>query len=54
MNTTHDKPSNGIYSASNSIKPFNFFCSARGAKTVQLAGDFNHWHPILMAQREDS
>jgi len=54
MNTTHDKPSNGIYSASNSIKPVNFFCSARGAKTVQLAGDFNHWHPILMAQREDS
>src|SRR5208283_4632433 len=36
MNTTHDKPSNGIYSANNSIKPVNFYCSARGAKTVQL------------------
>jgi 1,4-alpha-glucan branching enzyme len=53
MNTLHEKSSNGIYSANNSIKPVNFYCSARGAKMVQLAGDFNHWYPILMAQRED-
>ena len=48
MNTLHEKSSNGIYSANNSIKPVNFYCSARGAKMVQLAGDFNHWYPILM------
>jgi 1,4-alpha-glucan branching enzyme len=53
MNNTHDKPSDGILSANNAIKPVDFSCSARGAKTVQLAGDFNHWYPILMAQLED-
>ena len=26
-------------------------CAA--ARVVQLAGDFNHWHPILMERRED-
>jgi 1,4-alpha-glucan branching enzyme len=53
MNATHDKSSNGIYSVKNSIKPINFYCPAHGAKTVHLAGDFNHWHPILMEQRDD-
>lgn len=53
MNTMHDKANNWINSANNSIKPVNFYCSAQGAKTVQLAGEFNCWHPILMAQRED-
>lgn len=53
MNTLHDKPGNEIGSAKNSIQPVNFYCSAPGAKTVQLAGDFNHWYPILMSQRED-
>jgi 1,4-alpha-glucan branching enzyme len=53
MNTTHDQPGIGIYSAKNSIKPVNFYCPARGAKAVHLAGDFNHWHPILMEPRAD-
>ncbi len=53
MNTTLDQPGTGIYSVKNSIKPINFYCFAREAKTVQLTGDFNHWHPILMTRRED-
>jgi len=53
MNTVHDKPGNEIHSANHTIKPVNFYCSARGAKTVQLAGNFNLWHPILMDRRED-
>jgi len=53
MNTTHDKSGHGIGSANHAIKPVNFFCSAPGAGTVQLAGEFNRWHPILMARRED-
>lgn len=53
MNSLHDKPSLWINAANHSIKPVNFYCSARGAKAVQLAGGFNCWHPIRMAQRED-
>ncbi len=53
INTLQAKAGDEAYSAHNSIKPVNFYCSARGAKTVQLAGAFNHWHPILMEQRED-
>jgi 1,4-alpha-glucan branching enzyme len=53
MNTAHDEPGNRMITANHSIKPVNFFCSARGAKTVQLSGGFNHWHPILMEEREE-
>ena len=52
MNTLQNKSGQEMYSADNSIKPVNFYCSAPGAKTVQLAGSFNHWHPILMEHRE--
>ncbi len=53
MNTTQDKPSNGIYSVQNSIKPVNFYCAAPRAKLVELAGDFNHWHPLPMQRLMD-
>jgi len=52
MNSTLDKPNSGMHSANRSIKPINFCCAAPGAKAVQLAGDFNHWHPIPMERRE--
>ena len=52
MNALPDRLDNGIYTANNSTKPVNFYCFAPAAKVVQLAGDFNHWHPILMEQRE--
>ena len=48
-----DKPASQLYSARNSLRPTNFYCSAPGAKSVQLAGDFSHWHPIPMSQRVD-
>jgi 1,4-alpha-glucan branching enzyme len=37
-----DKPS-GRYSAKRMRHHKDFFCEARGAKSVTLAGDFNHW-----------
>ena len=53
MTSIREKSGNGIYAASHSIKPVDFCCAARGAKTVHLVGDFNNWHPILMARREE-
>ena len=53
MNTVQAHPAPGIYSASHAVKPVNFYCRARRAKTVQLSGDFNYWHPILMSRRDD-
>ena len=48
----HYQPGRGPCSVPDQIKPVNFQCSAPGAKTVQLAGNFNHWHPILMRPQE--
>lgn len=33
------------YSASNTGKPVNFFCTAPQAQSVFLVGDFNQWNP---------
>jgi 1,4-alpha-glucan branching enzyme len=37
------------------LRTVNFICSAPGAKSVSLVGDFNHWHPTahLMKQMPD-
>ncbi len=53
MNAVIDTPASQVYSASNSLRPTNFYCSAPDAKSVHLAGDFNHWHPIPMSRRVD-
>jgi 1,4-alpha-glucan branching enzyme len=53
MNALIDTPISHLYSASNSLRPVNFYCSAPRAKAVELAGDFNHWHAIPMNQRVD-
>jgi 1,4-alpha-glucan branching enzyme len=53
MNAVYDQPASQLYSARNSLKPTNFYCSAPGAKSVHLAGDFNHWYPMPMLQRVD-
>ena len=53
MNALCDKTVSQVYSARNSLKPTNFYCAAPGAKSVQIAGDFNHWHPVPMHQQVD-
>lgn len=53
MNALYDTPASRLHSARNSLRPVNFYCSAPGAKAVDLAGDFNHWQPIPMCQRVD-
>jgi 1,4-alpha-glucan branching enzyme len=53
MNAAIETPPNQLYSARNSLRPTNFFCSAQNAKAVGLAGDFNKWHPIPMHRRVD-
>ncbi len=53
MNAVIDKRASELYSARNSLRPTNFYCSAPGAKSVELAGDFNHWQPTPMRQRVD-
>ncbi len=53
MNAVIDAPASQVYSARNSLKPTNFYCAAPLAKSVELAGDFSHWHPLPMRQRVD-
>jgi 1,4-alpha-glucan branching enzyme len=53
MNALHDKLASQRYSARNSLKPINFHCAAPGARSVQIAGDFNNWHPVPMRQQVD-
>jgi len=53
MNTTRNDSNQGRYSARNSHKPVNFYCAAPAAKLVELAGDFNHWHPLPMEKSLD-
>ena len=53
MNAAYDTPATELYSARNSLRPVNFYCSAPGAKFVELAGDFNNWQSLPMHQRVD-
>ncbi|MDR3459897.1 MAG: glycoside hydrolase family 13 [Verrucomicrobiae bacterium] len=53
MNTTQNSPDHGRYSAHNTRKPVNFYCAAPAARAVELAGDFNHWHPLPMQRSVD-
>jgi len=53
MNAQPAELGENIHAACLAVKPVNFYCSAHGAKTVQLSGAFNHWHPILMEQRDN-
>jgi 1,4-alpha-glucan branching enzyme len=53
MNTLHPKSDDERYSAHNSLRPINFFCEAPRAKSVLIAGDFNHWKPVPMQRRVD-
>ncbi len=53
MKTSPDHPVDEFYSAHRSLRPINFYCDAPRAKSVQIAGDFNHWLPLPMHRRVD-
>jgi 1,4-alpha-glucan branching enzyme len=53
MNTTLNDPGLAHPGARHSHKPVNFYCAAPQAKSVELAGDFNHWHPFPMERSVD-
>lgn len=50
---TREHVFNDRYSAHHSHKPVSFFCAAPNAKQVELAGDFNQWHPFPMQKSVD-
>jgi len=52
MTSSHHTPFPGLRPAS-THKPVNFFCAAPNAHHVELAGDFNHWHPYPMQRSLD-
>ena len=52
MNTTQHVFS-GRRPAPDSHKPVSFFCAAPHARLVELAGDFNLWHPFPMERSVD-
>jgi len=53
MNTLQIDSERDRYSAKNSLRPINFYCAAPRARSVELAGDFNHWHPFPMQRLLD-
>jgi 1,4-alpha-glucan branching enzyme len=53
MNATGEKNGNEFPAARHSVSPAHFYCQAPLAKSVELAGDFNHWKPFPMQLRGD-
>ena len=50
-----EKSLSNPYSARNTARPVNFYCSAPGARSVFLVGEFNAWNRIShpMQKRDD-
>ena len=53
MNAGDEKPGSELCSARHSLRPIHFYCRAPQARSVELAGDFNHWNPLPMQRRDD-
>ena len=53
MNMTDGKSGDGIPVGKHSFSPAHFYHNAPQAKSVELAGDFNHWKPFPMERRGD-
>ncbi len=53
INISQNNSDSTPYAARKSPKPLNFYCNAPKATTVQLTGDFNHWHPFTMQRQVD-
>jgi len=41
------------YSAEHSLRSVHFYCAAPRARSVELVGDFNEWHPTPMQRSVD-
>jgi 1,4-alpha-glucan branching enzyme len=53
MEAVQNHSSKVDYSAKNSVKPVNFYCAGSQAQKVEIAGDFNNWHPLPMQRLLD-
>ena len=53
MNTAQNNLADARYSVKNSHRQINFYCAAPRAKSVEIIGDFNHWHPLPMQRTVD-
>jgi 1,4-alpha-glucan branching enzyme len=53
MKSLGRETSSAAYLPLHSLILTNFYCHAPQAKSVELAGDFNHWTPVAMCQRVD-
>jgi 1,4-alpha-glucan branching enzyme len=53
MQATQNYSNSENYSAKNSIKPVNFYYAAPKAHSVEITGDFNHWHSFPMQRLLD-
>ena len=53
MKTVCDTPAAERCSANNSLRTVSFYCSAPGAKSVELVGTFNQRQPVLMRPGTD-
>ena len=53
MNNTQNYSPGARYAAGNMHTPVKFYCAAPRAKSVELVGDFNHWHPLPMDRSLD-
>lgn len=51
MNTIQSNRNDQV--STHNSHPVSFYCAAPNAKTVDLVGDFNHWHPFPMTRSVD-
>ncbi len=53
MNPPHLALENQHSPLHGALKPVNFYLAAPQAGSVEIAGDFNHWHPLPMHRSID-
>jgi len=53
MNLMQNQSAAARLAAEQTLRTVRFYCAAPGAKTVQIAGDFNHWRPLNMQRSVD-
>ena len=53
MNAATQHPDPHSNSAKSQHRHVRFYCAAPHAKSVEIVGDFNHWHPFSMQRSVD-